>query len=333
MKKIILSIAASLLCLLAHSQEADLGTNYAEVEVVPCLSLNPYYSAEDSEFGFSHGISSLYTYFHGSASEHFSWKLVNHWAATMDDIEGDHLFLYKNLGINDISFIDFCCVNLTFGSWDITLGKDMVTTLGYEYDDRWDWENEITTLTPLNMMLCGYQWGGKVAYTTPSEKTTFSLQMTTSPLCEKFFSDGLWQYSAQFRGDYGWFKPLWSFTAMQASKEDFSDIITLGNRLSFCEGLDIVLEYTRGFEHRDFSNGSNTIRAEFGYDFSEKLKGIAHMYYCDDDFAGKPFYAGAFVNWFPKDNLTFRGGVSYNTGDKTFGISAGVIYDLHIRCW
>ena len=78
MKKYLLSIAALLLGLLAHSQEADdLGNNYAEVSIIPRLDLNPAWYTEGFEFTL--GSSSLYTLFEGSASEHFSWTVVNHW--------------------------------------------------------------------------------------------------------------------------------------------------------------------------------------------------------------------------------------------------------------
>ena len=69
MKKYLLSIAALLLGLLAHSQEADDLGNYAEVSIIPRLDVNPLFGAEPE---FTLGNSSLYTLFEGSASEHFS---------------------------------------------------------------------------------------------------------------------------------------------------------------------------------------------------------------------------------------------------------------------
>ena len=70
MKKYLLSIAALLLGLLAHSQEADDLGNYAEVSVIARLDLNPYFYKDATEFTL--GNSSIYTHFTGSASEHFS---------------------------------------------------------------------------------------------------------------------------------------------------------------------------------------------------------------------------------------------------------------------
>ena len=80
MKKLFLSVSATLLCLLALSQEDNLG-NYAELTFTPRLDLNPTYS--DQKLGFNHGNTSIYTLFEGSASEHFSWTLANHWFSIM----------------------------------------------------------------------------------------------------------------------------------------------------------------------------------------------------------------------------------------------------------
>ena len=81
MKKYLLSIAALLLGLLAHSQEADELGNYAEFSIIPRLDLNPGWYSSPKEFGFDLGNSSLYTLFEGTASEHFSWTVANHWIA------------------------------------------------------------------------------------------------------------------------------------------------------------------------------------------------------------------------------------------------------------
>ena len=75
MKKYLLSIAALLLGLLAHSQEADDLGNYAEVSIIPRLDVNPIFGNEPD---FTLGNSSLYTLFEGSASEHFSWTVAAH---------------------------------------------------------------------------------------------------------------------------------------------------------------------------------------------------------------------------------------------------------------
>ena len=73
MKKLLISIAALLLCSFAHSQEADNLGSYAEVKLISRLDLKPSYYFSDSEMGFDFGNSLFCTTFEGAASEHFSW--------------------------------------------------------------------------------------------------------------------------------------------------------------------------------------------------------------------------------------------------------------------
>ena len=106
MKKYLLSIAALLLGLLAHSQEADELGNYAELSVVARLDANPYFGNEPE---FTLGNSSIYTLFTGSASEHFSWALQNHWFSGNSFLgpEADPFDQFKGLGYSDnTNFLD-----------------------------------------------------------------------------------------------------------------------------------------------------------------------------------------------------------------------------------
>ena len=201
MKKYLLSIAALLLGLLAHSQEADDLGNYAEVSIIPRVDVNPIFGSEPE---FSLGNSSLYTLFEGSASEHFSWTVAAHLFSASSftgclEESGD---LYRMLGYSDSNNVfDLAYVDLTFGSWTFNLGKNCIMTGGHEYDD-YDWMVHPQLASPLWNDLACYQWGGKVSYTTPSEMSTFSLQMTTSPFGEHPFASGLWTNTAGMTDDY-----------------------------------------------------------------------------------------------------------------------------------
>ena len=131
MKKLLLSIAALLPGLLAFSQEADDLGRYAEVTLIPRLDLNPTY-AGDSGLGFNHGNSSIYTLFEGSLSEHFSWTIANHWLQA----GGDYAWPYTDLGRSDTTnWLDYFAGYFSFGNWTIGLGKDMIATGGFEYED------------------------------------------------------------------------------------------------------------------------------------------------------------------------------------------------------
>lgn len=202
MKKVLISFVALMLSFQAFSQDSESSANYAGLTLIPRLDLTPYYSNADGAWGFSHGNSSIYTLFEGSASEYFSWTLVNHWISTGRLDYGDDFeygWPYTSLGYaNTTNWLDLCFIDLNFSNWTISLGKDMILTGGFEYDD-WDWDVHPEFATSLWNGLPVYQWGGKVTYTTPNEGHEFAIQATTSPFAERFFSKNLFTSSAQYK--------------------------------------------------------------------------------------------------------------------------------------
>ena len=54
-------------CFQAFSQDSESSANYAGLTLIPRLDLTPYYNNADGAWGFSHGNSSIYTLFEGSA--------------------------------------------------------------------------------------------------------------------------------------------------------------------------------------------------------------------------------------------------------------------------
>lgn len=242
MKKLLLSLAATLQCVLAFSQETESsGGSTADLTIVPHLELVPNIS--DGQAAFNFGNSSLYTLFKGSVSDHFSWALVNNWLTVWDNGEDMPFgWQYTTIGRSDISsFFMYCKADLTFGSWNISLGKDFISFGGFEYE-VWDWDIQSNFMTPLCKSIQAYQWGGKVAWTTPSEKTTLSLQMVASPFGERPFSSGLWTYSAQWLGKYGWFSNIWSVSAIGYEKGKYDWLFCLGQRATFNKWV-ITLDY------------------------------------------------------------------------------------------
>lgn len=361
MKKYLLSIAALLLGLLAHSQEADdLGNNYAEVSIIPRLDLNPAWYTEGFEFTL--GSSSLYTLFEGSASEHFSWTVANHWFSGNSFLgpNADAWDLFKALGYSDSNnFIDMLYADLKFGGWTFTLGKQCITTGGHEYDD-WDWEVHSNLASPLWNDLACYQWGGKVAWTTPSEMTTFSLQMTSSPFGERPFSSGLWCYSFQWSGDYDWFSPLWSVSAfgkeapeIASAPRDYSFVVSLGNAFSFGDwtiGLDWSNVAGLNYFYTDFLKGNifhGLARLEPSDRWAFALQGnYVHINnkgrYTTD--AHDPWLSywdlGAVAHFYPlRDSKDLRLHASAKVGSvakeapSAFELSVGILYNLKFRLW
>ncbi len=355
MKKSLLSIAALLLGLLAHSQEADDLGNYAEVSIIPRLDLNPSWNTANSAFGFDLGNSSLYTLFEGSASEHSSWTVANHWIAAgwwlEDGVDLGEMF--RTLGYSDTTnWIDFLKADLSFGNWTLTLGKDCMSTGGWEYDD-WDWDVHPLLASPLWNGLACYQWGGKVAFTTPSEMTTLSLQMTTSPFGERPFSSGLYTYSFQLAGEYGWFAPLWSVSLLEREADPFSSapkdhdlLVSLGNRfllgdwtftLDWTNTSGLNWDYSR-LQRGQIFHGRLDYAPSDRFDVS--LRGnytvFNDEYIADvDGYFQNWWTVGAVCQFYPlrdSQDLRLHALVNYDTWNQ-LSFSFGVLYNLRLKLW
>ena len=343
MKKYLLSIAVLLLGLLAHSQEADELGNYAEFSIIPRLDLNPGWYSSPKEFGFDLGNSSLYTLFEGKASEHFSWTVANHWIACpgIKWFKEDTGALYTGLGFSDTNnLFDFAKVDLTFGSWTFTLGKDCISTGGHEYED-WDWEVHPILATPLWNNLACYQWGGKVAWTTPSELSTFSVQMTTSPFGEHPFGSGLWTYSAQWSGEYDWYSPLWSVSALGIDKGTYNWLISLGNQFSFGDWA-VTLDWsnTCGLDW-DFTRllRGNTFHGRLDYASSDRWDISLRGNYVTTDrefFDANWWNLGTVFQFYPlrdSQDLRLHAVAEYDSLLDGLEFSVGVLYNLRLKLW
>ena len=339
-----------LCCSLAFSQEASDRGGYAELSVIPRLDLNPMWNTGDNSFGFDLGNSSLYTLFEGSASEHFSWTIANHWLSAGSWIEDgvDALEMFKALGYSDsVNWLDFCKADLSFGNWTFTLGKDCITTGGHEYED-WDWEVHPVLASPIWNGLSPYQWGGKVAYTTPSEMSTFSLQMTTSPFGERPFSSGLYAYSAQWSGEYGWFLPLWSVTALaheapvtSSAPRDYDFLISLGNQFQL-EDWTLTLDWSNSCglsEDYDRLLKGQTFHGRVDYapleSFEVSLRGN-YMITDKSVYSGNAFSVGTALHYYPlqdSQDLRLHAVFAYDSLLSNFTASFGVLYNLCFNLW
>src|SRR5574344_53741 len=332
MKKLILSTGIFLFAFLAYSQESDGPGSTAGLSVISRLDLDPAYSGADNTLGFSHGNSCIYTLFEGSASEHFSWTLANHWISS----GGDYGWPYNNLGRSDVTnWVDFCRADLTFGSWKFSLGKDLMSTGGFEYEN-WDWDIYKAMASPLWSGLACYQWGGKAAYTTDSGMSTFSLQMTTSPSGAYPFQSGLWAYSAQWRGEYGWFSNIWSASAIQKAG-GFDYLISLGQKASF-DKWSVILDLNN---NDGFADDCSVIRGftsqvTLKYTTSEKFNIALRGEYVTSDIAdaSRFCYIGTVAEYSPlkaSDDLRLHAFLAYPSGTSLMTFSVGARYNLRIK--
>lgn len=337
MKKLLLSIAVLLPGLLAHSQGADDLGRYAEMSFIPRLDLNPTLGTGDSGLGFNLGNSSFYTLFEGSFSEHFSLTVANHWIQA----GGDYAWPYTSLGYSDTTnWLDYLRADFTFSNWNISLGKDMISTGGFEFDD-WDWDVHYALASPLFMNLACYQWGGKVAYTTDSEMSNFSLQMTTSPYGEHPFSSNLWSYSAQWWGEYGWFSNIWSITALQYDKGDYDLLINLGERFSIGEDWTLAIDWRNMGSIDEESGrllGGNYFLGKLTYAPSDRFDiSLTGNYVSPRGEGGENWFnAGAVFQYYPlsgTDDLRLHAFVAYDSLLSEFSLNIGARYNIRIKVW
>ena len=326
MKKLaLLVLAASLCCIPVTAQQAEGIT----ITAAGRADVSPSFPGG----GVSFDNSALYTFIDGQLGDHFSYSICNHWLSTQP---GD---LYRNtFRSDDVNWLSYCYADFTFGNWDIVLGKNLLNTLGYEYDP-WDWENHSAAQTPLSNSLNCFEWGATLSYTTASGLSTFSAQMAASPYGEHPFSSGLWAYTAQWRGEYGFFSPVWSYAALQMDKGSYQHVVNLGNRFSLGEKFDLTLDWVYATAGEEVcSAGYNCIRGELGYTPSEhfcaKLLSYCHF---EEELDSTDFNIGAYAYFFPLENntedLRIHAGLSYNTLMQTATLSVGAFYLIRIRCW
>ena len=352
MKRLLVVCAASLLpCFLVSAQEADNSGRSVELSVIPRLDLNPTFSTEKGGGAeFTLGNTSLYSLFEGNLTENLSFSVANHWAAFDDvnDILGSTKALYQNtLYSYDVNWLDWAYMTYSFGNFAVTLGKDMITTGGLEFDD-YDFEVHPALQSSYWHELACYQWGGKFAFTTPSEEDSFSFQVTTSPFGERPFASKLFNYSLEWRGEHGPLETIWSATALGTEPGKFQPVFCLGQRLNFDSwtfGLDAFSVI--GDEDEDenvFLRKGITLMPSVMFSPSEKLEILAKGGYenyaqeLGEDRTFKHWWAGLACHWYPIENLRVHAVAAYRPESEFFmaplanplSLTVGVLYNISI---
>lgn len=337
MKKLFLLTAALLPCLLAHSQEAETSDRYADFTIIPRVDLSPTLSssAREREWELGFGNTSLYTLFEGSMSKHFSWMIANHWFQAGEDLD----WPFSNLGRSDsTNWIDYCLANFSFGNLTFSLGKDMIATGGFEFDE-WDWDAYTDLSSPLFNSLSCYQWGGSVSYLALAKTTELLLQVTTSPYGRNPFSSNLWAYSFKWTGEYGFLSLIASASALEYRTNQYDYLFAVGANLDFTNKLSLTVDWNNdyGFEDSRTMLKGNTIQGKLSYVLSDKFDISLKSWYsvANSTTLNLPdsWAAGAIMQYYPlknKEKLRVHAYLAYNSDSETV-INLGLRYNLALR--
>ena len=344
MKRLLVVCAASLLpCFLVSAQEADNADRSVELSVIPRLDLNPTFSTVKGEGGeFTLGNSSLYSLFEGNLTENLSFSVCNHWLGfdSVHDVFGTTKQLYQSTLYSDnTNWLDWAYLTYSLGNFSFTLGKDMVTTGGLEFDD-YDFEVHPALVSSFWQNFACYQWGAKIAFTTPSESDAIGFQVTTSPYGERPFQSKLFNYSLEWRGEHGPLETIWSATAVGTEPGEFQPVFALGQRLNFerCSvGLDAFSIV--GDEEAILRKGI-TLMPVVTYTLNDKFDLMAKAGYenyaletIEEDIVEKRLWGGLALHWFPlrdSRDLRVHAVAAYDNAFSTVSLTLGVLYNISI---
>lgn len=333
MKKSLVVCAASLLsCFLVYAQEADNSGRGVGLSVIPRLDLNPVFStSKDGSGEFTLGNSSLYSLFEGSISESLSFSIANHWLS--GDKESIQALYQNTWRTDDVNWLDWAYLTYSFGNFSVTAGKQPMTTGGFELD-AYDFEEDPFLNSSVWNMLNIYQWGAKFDWTNDAENTTLALQMTTSPYGERPFSSKLFNYSLEWRGEYGGFENIWSVTAINRDKGDYLPFVTLGQRYNFNDRWTVGLDlFNAGGCEEDILDKGWVIIPSLTYRPLENLsltgKMVAEYNKVTDN---RDYIIGLIAEWLPlkeSEDLHIHVSTGYHKDLDCVSLNVGAIYYLN----
>ena len=343
MKRLLVVCAAALLpCFLVSAQEADNSDRGVELSVIPRLDLNPVLStAKDGSGEFTLGNSSLYSLFEGNLTDNLSFSVCNHWAAfdSVHDVFDSTKQLYQSTFYSDnTNWVDWAYLTLSLGSFDITVGKDMITTGGLEFDD-YDFEVHPALVSSFWNNFASYQWGGKLTYNTPSESDAISIQFTTSPYGERPFASKLFNYALEWRGSHGPLETIWSAAAIGKESGEFQPVFALGQRFAAGDwtiGLDA---FSVVGDPMEIMRKGITLMPSLQYSIGEKFDILAKAGYENyavdtvEDLTIKRWWGGLACHWFPIEgsrDLRIHAVAGYDHTYSFVSLTLGVLYNLHI---
>ena len=374
MKRLIVLITAATLCgLAASAQEVSSDSaNGVEISAVARFDANPYFPLQKGgETDFSFGNTSIYTFIDGTFGRGWSYSISNHWLGvdwSKNSPDDKMSPLYSNSWRSDETTwldwatIGYCLETERAGSWEFTLGKDMMAIGLSELEandvdchfglSSFFWNGsalEFDNGTWFENGMQVYQWGGNIAWTSPGETTNLKLQMSSSPYSARPYKD----FKKAFAFQWNEFRGCWTgrlslnavegYAGYDADETPYGRIwwryYTLGESFTF-GGFDISVDaMLRGTSWKNPAQEALTT-AKLQYDFGEKaslfLKGGWEMFGYERGSSTKPLhtgFGGIGAHWFPlRDSQALRvhAVVSANTVYKQVSVNLGLTYNLCI---
>lgn len=323
MKKLVVVAASILCCLPMHAQEAENSGAAAEFEIVPRFDLNPwFYDGAKNEMTL--GNTALYTLFEGNISPNFSYSVCNHW------LSAHPKYLYDNtLRSDDNSWVDWLNLTYSVKNFSITIGKDMVTTGGFEYDD-YDFDVHPQMESAFWNNFACYQWGAKAGYALAEGSHEFTFQFSTSPYGERPFSSELYNYSLGWKGDFGKVRTIWSGTMVEKGPGEFEYLLSLGQQADlgdFTLGVDYL---NRVGDEQEILTKGTTLLASAVYAPSDHYDITLKGGFESRLHGQNSGFIGASAHWYllKERNLRLHTAMAYNSFDKSFALTLGAIWHL-----
>lgn len=238
MKKFLISVCATLFCMVIGAQEqnllnlkiearGDYQREYVEDEAI------------DGNCGFKGQFLNLRV--DGNISKEFSYS----YRQRLNKKNGDANFFDST---------DWLYLAYTKDNWQLSAGKQVVAIGGYEYD-----------AAPIDLYACAewwynvpcYQWGGTVAYMLNGGKDKFSFQLCESPFRGALDGD-MFAYNLMWVGSHGWFNTIYSVNMIEYLPGKYVNYISLGNRFNMGKvsfDFDVMNRAASGqaFLGKDFS--------------------------------------------------------------------------------
>lgn len=240
----------------AFSQEEAGGI----LTVVPRLDGGITAVPGQNDFGgtfFNYGNTSLYTVLEGELSPSWSFSLINHWigadwgaAGFRDGVLAPTAGLYAREALRQFipfsgeganNFIDCAYITYAPGAFSFSAGKMPMIVGGFDYDD-YDFDIHPAATSLFWNSFPVYQYAVSAAWTTPSERTTFTLQGSMNP-DNQGLAGGL-----KVTGTYGPYSLNWSAVLMETvdmlspASVSLRPILSIGNRLTL-KYFTLTLDY------------------------------------------------------------------------------------------
>ena len=304
MKEHLVTAAMMLLCFPAFSQEAnEPGRGAAELTAIARVE-------------YPLGNTSLYTLLEGNITENLSYCVENHLLST------EPCLLYRNtLRSDDVNWLDFAYLTYSFGSFEVSAGKDMLPWGTFEMDE-YDFDVHTDFVSSVWNMLPIYQWGLKASWL-PTEELCFDARVSTSPYGERPFASGL--YALGLRGRYTTETTdlMAAYNSMQTG-DGFIGALSLGVRQSF-GNCTATLDFNSrpGDEESIFGSG-----CALAFTFDANINDVVNLrtavnYEQYDILQACSTRIGEIVEWYPLECLRFHAVAGY-----AFGLDAGILYNV-----